>query len=102
MKEEFKKWLCEKAKEEYKTIIDRHYYTGKPIYRINKITLETLIKAMWAINREGEWNIKLDSHCIVFHSRKDYCDDMYDFTEYSEQKALKKALEYIYEQELNK
>jgi len=97
MKEDFKKWLCEKA-EDKKNI---EYFKSEIINPDDWIAL--LIKAMWAINREGG-----DYSFILYRSfvEVSYNDGQHDSAENffhgeydnSEQEALTKALEYIWEQ----
>jgi hypothetical protein len=91
MKEDFKKWLCEKADymySEYFNYIE---------------TLYILTKAMWAINRENNYRITITQGGCYSQSQpwKDLIMKYYLLKDYnnSEQEALEKALEYIYEQE---
>lgn len=92
MKEGFEKWLCKK------TGIGEYY-----IDPVNKLDiLPLLIKAMWAINREGKYHIIINSEEIKVTVRNTWDDDecgYFRYEDYPEQQALEKALGYIYEQE---
>lgn len=90
MTEDFKKWLYKTIHGEYITLLFKR-----------GAELELLIKAMWAINREGKWWITIYPHGI--HLKLPHRGKGKDF-EYkqhnnSETEALTKALEYIYKQE---
>jgi hypothetical protein len=100
MDNDFKQWLCEKAKS---VIMPCEICNEMPClhYDIN-ITIEILIKAMWAINRDDKWEIEMDSDCIlVKYVPEDFFQCML-FRKYnnSEQKALEAALLYIYKEEI--
>ncbi len=95
MIEDFKKRLCKKAGL-------MNYYLVNNV-RTDNEELILLIKAMWAINREGKWHIKMENYCIAFYSymAKEYKEIIFKYKDHnnSEQEALQKALEYIYEQD---
>jgi hypothetical protein len=84
MNNDFKEWLCKKAGRGKLIPLDWKY-----------CELEILIKAMWAINRKGKYYIILEPNLISVNKNEFF------YAQYnnSEQKALEKALEYIYEQE---
>lgn len=91
MKEDFKKWLCELAE-----------IKPEDMPGCDHRLIGTLIKAMWAINRESikskEWSVEMSSWSYdVFSSwlRRRY-KFSYENHDNSEQEALIKALEYIY------
>jgi hypothetical protein len=94
MKEEFKKWLCEKAGYNYNA-------WGKPCpYDIHDIKI--LIKAMWAINRETRddyirYGPTGFSRC--YYDVEDMGMTRFDIKDHnnSEQQALEAALKYIWE-----
>ena len=68
---------------------------------MNFDNIEILIKAMWAINRETNWRIWLDKYGLaVFKNAEDLpgLAIKYIHNE-SEQKALEKALRYIFDNE---
>ena len=95
MNEDFKKWVCEKAN------IDE-----KLVYGCDYRFIGVLIKAMWAINRKGKWEISIFPQAIhigkvLFFANED--DILFKYKDHnnSEQEALEKALEYIYEKEKN-
>lgn len=94
MTEDFKKWLCELA-----GISSNGIFTVDTI-----IGIGVLIKAMWAINSKWDNVINFHSVAIMPTAVVVYHPDMmknmiYKYVEYSEQKALEKALQYIWEQE---
>lgn len=91
MKEKFKKWICKLISIKYRTIDDGY---GE-VYDI-----EILIKAMWKINRDGEWQIHSNvSSYYVSQKYRGKIDKWFHFEEHnnSELEALTKALEYIWE-----
>jgi len=63
--------------------------------------LARLIKAMWAINREGKWTIWMNEDYIrvKFHALHSFYRFFYRDYDNSEIEALEAALQYIYEQE---
>jgi hypothetical protein len=72
-----------------------------------EMTLNALIRCMWAINRNTKWNISITpSQASIWHNDiylhlelpKDFKFKDYN---HSEQEALTAALEYIFEQEKN-
>jgi hypothetical protein len=91
-------------KEEIKRKIFKKAYGEIDITGEYFIDLETLIRCMWAINRES---VNEDNYCICSSTGGDY---IVYFGKYqrayfskkdhnnSEQTALEKALEYIFEQ----
>jgi hypothetical protein len=97
MNEDFKKWLCEKA--EYNYYLE---YEQQPI--IDR-TLEILIKAMWAINREDKrvYNITMTVGGTYLSKIGSKFPDFVFFRQAdrnnSETEALTAALEYIFEQD---
>jgi hypothetical protein len=115
MKEEHKKRLCELAGEYYESKCS--YYNKNDIYCSEEcddpffrcdgteITLEILIKAMWAINRRA---VKESGFCICSSTGGDFYVyyGKYQRAAYprkdhnnSELEALTAALTYIYQQE---
>lgn len=95
MKEDFKKWLCEKAGHK------PEHVRGFIKYDAQTLTLYIFLKAMWAINREDKFDIKMDSNKIVVYCRFIVDRRYFHYHKHnnSEQEALEKALEYIYENE---
>ena len=94
MTEDCKKWLCELA--EYGPWI----WDALP-EEADDVRLAILIKAMWAINREGKWWITMYPHGIHLklpHRGKGKDFEYKDYNN-SETEALAKALEYIFEQD---
>jgi len=90
MSEEFKKWLCEKAELNQAQGCSILFHFGDDV-----ITEYTLIKAMWAINRCSEWEIMADKYGFNINCSRGH--KSFFILEYnSEQEALTKALEYIY------
>ena len=90
MKEEFKKWINVLLYDENEDdeLVNIAYY----------------IKAMWAINREGKYQIVMDEIGIEIFNEKDTDDVillsiLFKDHNSSEIEALTKALEYIHEQE---
>ena len=111
MKEEFEKWLCELVGVELKYINNNnsesilHRRVGlSDCYTTDLITLEILIKAMWAINRDINtiYSIKqnVDNSYSVFPGgithRKDFLPSDHNS---SEQEALTAALIYVLDNE---
>ena len=102
MKEDFEKWLCE---------LNNIEYEYKEMFKVCKqeITLEILIKAAWAINRNfGSTKDKhfyiamgLGSYQISYISGNSlaYKEERFYYKNYdnSEQEALVAALKYIYD-----
>ena len=93
MTEDFKKWLLRLAG--YEESIPKE--TAWEI-----LVVDILIKAMWAINREGSGygltGIEMDaSEIIVVYNLKEKAFPYSDHNN-SEQQALEKAIEYIFEQ----
>lgn len=90
MSEDFKKWLCDKSKFDIAHwLLNEHE------------ELSLLIKAMWAINREGKWEIISDKVSLdISDKHGDFCISFY-YSDHnnSEQEALTKALEYIFDKE---
>lgn len=87
MKEGFKEWLCELAEFKFE------YYDHIGLLYI-------LVKAMWAINREGIYRIWiLHDRVELYNGYTKVIEEWFFFKKYnnSEQQALEKALEYIYE-----
>ena len=90
MNEDYKKWLCELAEMNYRFVVPT--------------SIEILIKAMWAINREcydkggfcicsstgGDYYIHFNEFQRVIFTRKDHNN--------SEQEALQASLEYIFKE----
>ena len=99
MNEDFKKWLCEKANEKYVVDEDGNFAN----YYSQMSVLELLIRSMWAINREKEWKISYDPdfglsyHLYGIKYRVNKGFYVRDYND-SEQTALTKALEYIYQE----
>ena len=87
MKEDFFNWVTKKA----------GCWNANGI-----ITLEILIQAMFAINREDKWYIKIDDEHVYCAKNKTMTNKEFFYTEYnnSEIETLEKALEYIWEQEV--
>jgi len=96
MKEDFKKWLCELAEEPYDCVAG---FLGHKDHDMENIFI--LIKAMWAINREGKWLILISASDIDITRSEKYKSKLFSYKNHnnSEQQALEKALEYIYEQD---
>ena len=94
MKEDFKKWLCEKA-EDKKNI---KYFNSDILEPDDWIAL--LTKAMWAINKEGVYAIELHQFGIEVFETATPTDEMgWWYKSFnSEQDTLIEALEYIWEQ----
>lgn len=88
MTEDFKQWVCQNAG------IDRLHYPH--------LELEILIKAMWSINRGGEWNIDMDYFGLSICKSEAVSQDTtyeaqfhYKDHNSSELEALTKALQYV-------
>ena len=113
MKEEFKKWLCEKAGISITHICKYNFYCNKHDFTEMdlcencielkiEITLKILIKAMWAINSDSRKHRKyieidmMSNGIVVGYPLKDNKTFIYSEHNNSEQKALEKALEYIW------
>ena len=94
MKKEFKKWLCELADcPKWKSPKGKTGYSHDALSQI-----EILVKAMWAINRDGKCNVIMHKNKIIVRvslyqswKRFNYCCNK------SEEKTLIKALEHIWE-----
>ena len=110
MTEDFKKWLCELADFDFYDICPERKisecqwppksYQCKECGK-DKITLEILIKAMWAINNGSSmWEIEMNAQYIFIFkvgTRKE-AEFYYDNYSNYEQEALTAALEYIYKE----
>jgi hypothetical protein len=105
MKEEFKKWLCEKAStgcyvNELGVLVNLDGFSADE----NEV-LATLIKAMWAINRDDSifeiFMPETDKYTASVFENNNWHDVDFFFSDHnnSEQTALEKALEYVFEQE---
>ena len=102
MKEEHKKRLCELAGETF--YIDKDIGWDKL-----KLSLRTLIKAMWAINRESfedsvymRPEMEMNADCVKVYSHEDIETFLFDDAaknDNHEQKALESALIYILDKE---
>ena len=91
MDDGFKKWLCEKGCS--------LYTYGLYDKMLTDAQLAILIKAMWAVNREGKGiEINLESERVYVSLIQDH--DYFYFKDHnnSEQEALTKALEYVWKQ----
>jgi len=92
LEENFVKWIIKVSNLNTKPI-----HTGQS-------NLEILIKAMFALNREGKWAIMIHPNEVIVYrqsfSGKDIIFLIKDHNN-SELEALTKALQYIYEQENN-
>jgi hypothetical protein len=107
MTEAFKKWLCELADIKKKcdiyyghsTILDKCECLPK------NITLEILIKAKWALNREAEKYFITQtsiSYCLIPQEKEKEpipADIHFSYEDHnnSEQEALTAALKYIFD-----
>lgn len=98
---DFNKWVAEKAGVKYH---DKPYFVwdsdkSQIEYPPTEITLEILIKAMWAINRRGYWCVEMFKDAIGICNKEPGYDDIKEFKykdhNNSEMEALKAALEYI-------
>ena len=106
MIEEHKKKLCELAGVVVQKIAGGDcifdssgcYY---PLLKNVTLSLEILIKAMWAINRERKYLIQIDAHCVYVKGNnkalKNFTFRFSDYNNNSEQEALTAALEYIHD-----
>lgn len=96
MTEEFKGWLCERA---------RYMFFPENGIALDRRILALLIKAMWAINREkGKYRIKqniFNDYYVGDYSKRpvEYVEFAKEDHNNSEQQALQAALEYVFEQE---
>ena len=92
--QEYNKWVYTKASK-----IDSYYRDCKPF---EDLSADVLIKAMWAINREGIFFINTLQNSVFIDTvdQKNGADIAYYFLykdhNNSEQEALDKALRYIY------
>jgi hypothetical protein len=99
VKKDFNKWVCELVGVDYpcnRCIPDQISGCRDCGF---KITLEILIKAMWAINKDSnQWAIILKPFKVELIDSLQG-DREFSFSLYngSEQTALKKALEYVME-----
>ena len=88
MTEEFKKWLCKLIEEEQQ--FDGYYQDPDCV--------DSLVKAMWAINREGKYVIRqyrtLFNIWISGNPKEIF---YFKNNNNSEQETLIKALEYVYD-----
>lgn len=108
MTEDFKKWLCELTNKYYrkpwKFKISGDNNFSKPRKNCGvKIDIETLINAMWAINRDENlfYGIHMDEDEFILILK----DGQISFPfrgKCSEEQALIAVLEYINKQEKNK
>ena len=67
-------------------------------------TLEILVRAMFKINREGEWHLIIDYDSVAIKKHPNdilHTNIYYSDHNNSEQEALQKALKYVYENSLN-
>lgn len=96
MTEEFKKWLCVLGGDyDYSKLKELQYHGD-----FESNILSILIKAMWAINREGKWAILMwNDYIEIFCIEKQSDDIDFFYKDYnnSELKVLTKAIEYIWE-----
>ncbi len=96
MKEDFKKFLCEKAFKYYPfTFI----HSGKGFVIPRDITLKILIQAMWVINREGTWKIRSQPYngnytkyivYKVINHTTEQCGHAKEFKQFPKREALAK------------
>lgn len=94
MKEDFKKWLSDKAGYLYLA-----YQMLEEKGMNNEV--ELLIKAMWAVNREKDYLMEITDAYITVQDPDWRIEPSYFlFKDYnnSEQKALTAALEYVYKE----
>jgi len=110
MKTEFKKFLCELAGVKY----EQCKYPHSLCYDCNiceadegmtKVTLEILIKAMFAINRDiekGYFVTFVNGECVAIYRNTcgmNFMKKLFPFSDHnnSEQEALTAALQYIFD-----
>ena len=109
MDESFKKWLCDLLYLNYYICIPENHTCPTKAGSIEcikgecnglgtrEITLEILIKTMWAIIREGKYMIAMNKDYFSIHTNDDYIEFLYDEHNNSETEALEAALKYIYD-----
>lgn len=85
--EPFKRWVCELAK------VDLNFMNLDDIWKTHR--LKILIKAMWKINREGDYVVQNNEDAIRVYLKGDLCA-VYRFSEMTEKEALTEALKYIH------
>ena len=99
----YEEWLCELNGIRYKTLHKGQtigVLTGADRIEKTEITLEILVKAMWAINRGNDYEITIDGLQVIVDGGDSTDGDMvFAIKDYnSEYEALNEALKYIYKE----